>query len=253
MGGQPLDGEQVVRKPVVERHVELTRSSTSRSTPVSAVLLGCAVTLLLLPGAGHRLPSATGGLHLPWWALAGAFAVADMCVFHIEVGREAHTFTLSEIPLVLGLFFASPAEVVVGRMLGELLVLTIRDRQPLIKLTFNLCLFLLECAVAELVFQSLIAGHPVTAWPAWAAAFAAIGAADLVSVVAVAIVILLQGSRSRPGRLAVAATITAACNTAVALAGAILATADPLAIVLLAVIAAAVFAAYRAYSVLSRR
>src|SRR3954453_1276095 len=67
-------------------------------------------------------------LQLSWWVLAVAFAAAEVCVFHIEVRREAHPFSLSEVPLVLGLLFASPLSLVVGRLVGELAVLGLHER-----------------------------------------------------------------------------------------------------------------------------
>ena len=217
----------------------------------SALLLAAVGLLQLLPG--RQAAVNPPGTHLPWWALATAFAAAEMSVFHIEVGREAHTFTLSEIPFVLALFFASPAELIVGRMIGEAIVLIVRDRQELTKLVFNLSMFLTECAVAEVVVHGLGAGHRVTSWPAWPVAFAAVGAADLVSVAAVSAVIRLHGGHVRPARLAAAAGITAGCNTALALVTAILVTIDPAATVLLVIIALALVAAYRAYNALSQR
>ncbi|MDT7547143.1 MAG: hypothetical protein QOE99_3253, partial [Actinomycetota bacterium] len=45
---------------------------------------------------------------LPWGVLIVLFAVAESSVLHIQLRREARTVSLSEIPLVLGLFLASP-------------------------------------------------------------------------------------------------------------------------------------------------
>ena len=49
------------------------------------------------------------GLHIPWWLLALMFAATEIWVFHIQVGREAQSISISEIPLILALFYALPA------------------------------------------------------------------------------------------------------------------------------------------------
>ena len=45
--------------------------------------------------------------HLPWWAIAAAWAVAEACVVHLQFRRSAHSFSLADLPFVFGLLFAS--------------------------------------------------------------------------------------------------------------------------------------------------
>ena len=85
------------------------------------------------------------------------FGNVSPMVFHIEFRRNLHSFTFSEIPLVLGLLLASPVALIAGRLIGALAYLVIRERQPLRKLTLNMASFLAECAVLLAVFQ-LFAG-----------------------------------------------------------------------------------------------
>jgi hypothetical protein len=47
-----------------------------------------------------------------------AFAATEACVFHLHAGRQARTVSVSELPLVLGLFLASPLALLAGRLLG---------------------------------------------------------------------------------------------------------------------------------------
>ena len=49
-------------------------------------------------------------LRLPWWALAIGFALTEVAVVHVHFRRSAHTLTLAELPLVLGLLFAAPGD-----------------------------------------------------------------------------------------------------------------------------------------------
>src|SRR4051812_15189586 len=54
-------------------------------------------------------------VRLTWWMLAIAFAVAELCVVHAHVRGSAHSLSLSELPLVLGLLLAHPQDVVIGQ------------------------------------------------------------------------------------------------------------------------------------------
>ncbi|HYA44999.1 MAG TPA: hypothetical protein VED59_05290, partial [Acidimicrobiales bacterium] len=106
------------------------------------------IAILALSAVACRLwvhwAAPQASVHVTWWELAAGFAAADIFVFHIEINRDAHTFSLSEMPFVLGLFFASPAQLIVGRLVGEAVVLVFYERQTLVKLTFNLSLFFAE-------------------------------------------------------------------------------------------------------------
>ena len=58
------------------------------------------------------LPAYTDGVAVPWWALAAAFAVTEVFVIHAHVRGSAHTLSLSELPLVVGLLLAAPQDLV---------------------------------------------------------------------------------------------------------------------------------------------
>src|SRR5688500_4857898 len=46
------------------------------------------------------------GWRLTWWALTPMFVLSEALGVNLHFRHSAHTFTLSELPLVLGLFFA---------------------------------------------------------------------------------------------------------------------------------------------------
>ena len=70
-------------------------------------------------GAGHpRRPPRTPTPHLPWWAIALGFAVAEPCVVHLRFRRSAHSFSLADLPFVFGLVFATGDEFVLGALVG---------------------------------------------------------------------------------------------------------------------------------------
>ena len=90
------------------------------------------------PFVGHAayLPH----IHLPWWAMALAFAATDMFVLHVQARRETQSISLSEIPLVLGLHFAAPMAMLAGRLIGSAAVMVAYRRSPPLKIVFNLSL-----------------------------------------------------------------------------------------------------------------
>jgi diguanylate cyclase (GGDEF)-like protein len=137
---------------------------------------------------GLRTPPA-GADALPWWLLAVGFAATEACVFHVQTKREARTVSISELPLVLGLFFASPLQLLVGRLVGSAAVFLIHRRSSVLKTSWNLALVSLQTVVAVTVFQ-LIAGLGQATSPlAWLAAYAAAIAANCVGGIALASVI----------------------------------------------------------------
>ena len=62
------------------------------------------------------------GVHIHWYVLTLLFAATEAWVFHIQFGREAKSISISEIPLVIGLFYASPGELLVARIVGPALI-----------------------------------------------------------------------------------------------------------------------------------
>src|SRR5256885_5371008 len=100
----------------------ITRAKSGLSSPTVrtlALVVGLfAATLVALP---HVVAASAvhHGLMFPWWAVAAGFAVAELTVFHLEMYRETHSFTFSEVPLVVALVFAGPVALIVGRLVGE--------------------------------------------------------------------------------------------------------------------------------------
>jgi diguanylate cyclase (GGDEF)-like protein len=186
--------------------------------------------------------------------LVPAFALSNSFVFHLEVREEAHTFTLSELPLVMGLFFASPLTIVVGRIIGEAIYFGIRRRQAPTKLLFNLSMFLAETATAVVIFRLLSHGRSPLDPASWLPVLLAVAVADLISTTAVSQAIRYHGgARLRLASVAVASGGTAAVNVALSLLAAIVVWASPFAILLFLAVAAATGLAYRSYANLSQR
>ena len=92
--------------------------------------------------------------HLPWWALAPLFLVAEACVVHLQFRRSAHSFSLADIPFVLALVFAAGSAFVVAALLGAGAVWAFR-RLPPVKLSFNLAQLALAACVAVVILRAV--------------------------------------------------------------------------------------------------
>jgi len=217
-----------------------------------AVLLGLAA-VTGLPSVGDA--PLLSGVAMPWWLLAPGFVVTEWFVLHIQVRREAHTVSLSELPLVLGLFFAAPTELLIGRLVASIVTFGIIRRSRPLKGSFNLSLGLMEVGVALALFRLLAPGTGGIGPGSWAAAYAGALAADWLSALAVAGAIAVH-----EGRLDVPATFREAVfhpMPAVAVTTGLLAVtclaASVTSLPLLLVFMALLLASFRAYASLAER
>ncbi|HUV47912.1 MAG TPA: EAL domain-containing protein, partial [Actinomycetes bacterium] len=122
---------------------------------------------------------ASGLIHLQWWGVALPFFLAEAYVVHLYFRKQAHSISATEIGLLLALFFASPAALLVGQIVGAGLALAVLRRQRSIKLVFNLAELSLANGVALLVFRSLVGADTPRPW-IWAAALLAAAIAHAV-------------------------------------------------------------------------
>jgi diguanylate cyclase (GGDEF)-like protein len=187
---------------------------------------------------------------LPWWVLAGLFYLTESKVVHLHIGRSAHSFSMSEIPVVYGIFFFKPAEFIVARLIGAGLALVISRRQRSVKLGFNLAQFLL-CSVVTVGVVHLLVTVGADFGPRdWPAAFLATSAENMVGVFAVtAAISLAEGSpqHARVPRMLLMGSVVSLTNTSLALLLITVLFVEPAAALLFAVPIIAVFVAYRAY------
>jgi diguanylate cyclase (GGDEF)-like protein len=222
------------------------KSSTARVWILNAAL-ALAAAALWVHLHGTAAPEVS--VRLPWWALAAAFVATEACVVHIHFRRSTHSFTLGEIPLVLGLLFAAPADVVVAWVLGSALVLVFQRALPSLRIVFNIAQIGATAGLAGVVFVALSdGGFGPQAWAA--AAVAALVAAAVAGLLVVA-AMALSGEEILASELSATlatATLMAPTNAALALAAGSVMVADPRAAPLLLVPAAVIFVAYRAYT-----
>ncbi|MDJ0961513.1 MAG: ATP-binding protein [Acidimicrobiia bacterium] len=187
---------------------------------VRALALLTAALTVALATTQSDLGSLGGPIILRWWAILPMVCVAELMVVHLRYRREAHSFSLSEIPLILGLFFTPPNELLLAVVLGNLLVLTIHRRQPALKLAFNIAQFGLVTTVAIAVFR-FIAGLGDTIGPlGWLGALAAALSGIVVASILINRAIAMMGGRMTQAELLAVMTMSIAgtgVNTALAL------------------------------------
>jgi diguanylate cyclase (GGDEF)-like protein len=220
---------------------------------MSVGLLALAAAICSLDLTWRTPPEAQ--VWLPWWAVAILVAACDAVVLHLQVRREAQLVSLSELAIVVALFLASPAAMLVGRLVGSAAVFVGWRRQSRIKVLFNCALSLAETSVALLVFHALAGDNWATAraWLAAAVACAAVGC--LAGLVVTAVVGLTDGGvkvRDLATEASQAALTSVAASVPALIAVQALGS-DRLAVVPLAVMFVLLLAAYHAYSALRER
>ena len=129
------------------------------------------------------------GLQIPWWVLAVLFAVTEIWVFHIQVGREAQSISISEVPLILALFYAMPQDLLIARVVGSALVMLLHRRQTLLKSGVNAALMFADTTVALVVFRIIGGGSTADGGREWVAGVAACAAAMAVDLVVLSLII----------------------------------------------------------------
>jgi diguanylate cyclase (GGDEF)-like protein len=192
--------------------------------------------------------------HVDMWLLALLFATVEVFYVQLQFRRETLAFSLSEIPLVLGLYFSRPSDIVVAQLVGVSLALWFHRRQPLMKIAFNLANLSLAAGVALLVFHAILADGPPLGVSGWGAALAASVAADVVAVAGIAAAMWTSsGKPPHLSQLFGSGSIATFFNAALGLVGVIVIWTTPSATWLLAVLAGMLVLAYRAYGVMLRK
>jgi diguanylate cyclase (GGDEF)-like protein len=214
---------------------------------LAAILALGAAAGYLVGGLGTADPQRT-----PFWtpvALFAAFLAAEGTHLHIEFRRQNNSITLSEIPLIVGLFFVDPVTLLVVRLVAAALVAAVQHR-PLVKAVFNLALFSAEVAVAALVFYAFPV-HDITHPQSWLAAVAALAAVlGLTVAVMQAVITLTDGPQplAKVGMSAMLSALIAALNGAFALVVLMVLRISPWSGLVLAVLCAVLVLAYRTYA-----
>ncbi len=173
------------------------RSGSTRVLFLTAVIAAAALLIAMIVSDWDSLGEELG---VPWWVLIPAVYLSEITVVHFRGRRDAHSFSMSEIPMIFGLFFFAPAHMMLSVAIGSTLVLSLHRRQPLLKLLFNVSQFTLVFGIAIVVFRSIARlGQPLGI-AGWAGALIAALAALTTAMFLVNLAIfLVSGSFRRPG------------------------------------------------------
>lgn len=227
----------------------LLRASGSARVWVLAIVLavsGAILAVLLVPADVPLQPP----ISIPWWLLAVAFYLAEAKVVHIHIGHGAHSFSMSEVPLVIGLFLVNPAGFIAARVVGSGVALIVHRRQRSVKLVFNLALFLFGAVVAVSVVHLAATSEASFGPGLWLSAIAATGLENLIGVIAVVTAISLAEGTSQHRRIPEMikiGTLVSLTNATLALMAVIVFWLEPRATLLFVVPLATAALAYRAY------
>ncbi len=200
----------------------MTRARRS-AAPWAFTALTAALGALLCVRVVAGMPRLAAPVDMPWWVIAVVIAFAESYAVHIHLRRHAHTMAMAEVPLVIGLCFANPVALVIGRVAGSAASLTLHRRQPPLKLAFNLSMFTLETALMVWVFRTVLQGSDLLSLRACFAVVAATATASLFSAVwvqAVATIASNEWQFSRLRELLPASLAVTLLNSVVGLAAA---------------------------------
>ncbi len=224
-------------------------TADQRVTLLVAAVAAAAVTLFVI--VVRDLPGLYTPLSVPWPLWVAAFAAGEILVVHVHLRRDSHSFSLTDLTLVAGLYLLEPAALVTAQVVGTGLALVLHRRQSGLKLAFNVAQYALGGCLATIAFAALARA---AAWSGpwdWAAALTAVAVATLTADLCIfAAMRLSDGSvyarelfriiaTSLPFTLGVATVGLLVARTAAH---------DPTALVLLVAPAVLSAAAYRAYT-----
>lgn len=210
---------------------------------------GAALAAALLVLVIRRIPSPPH--HFSFAVLVALFALADLAVVHVELGSQTHTFSLVEVPLVLGLLSERPFDMVLAWLAGAAVTLVVIRRQPPIKLAYNLMSYALEAEVAVVIFRAVTNGHDLLAGSTLGGIFAAALASSALGILTIFLVVrLAQGPQAGAEQLQVTAfgLVATGVTTSTMLIGVVLYRTDPTAVWLLAMPIVGVYLAERVFS-----
>ncbi len=173
------------------------QETVRRTWLFNLVLVTLAVALYRTTVGDLRLAAPV--VQVPWILLASLFCAAEAWRVYVHVRRNAISFSLSELPLVLGLYFASPATLVSARMAGGAVALFLIRRYSPIKVVFNLAMQAVEAEVALWLLSLLNPMRNLVDLRSWAIVVGITAVMAAIGFSLTALVIwLAEGSLSRP-------------------------------------------------------
>jgi diguanylate cyclase (GGDEF)-like protein len=234
----PVDRSRWPGLTVAQRILLLVAAMTAAAVALFVVVVG-------------DLPRLDVPLSLPWVVWVAAFAVSEMLVVHVQVQRDAHSFSMTDLVLVAGLYLMEPAGVVTAQVAGVGLAFMLHRRQFGLKLAFNLAQYALGACLAVVLFSALASNGDWTSPWGWLAALGAVAVTTVTADLCLFAALRLSESsvtvRELPQMLMLSLPFTLGV-AAMGLLGAYIALQNPLALLLLILPSVLLISAYRAYT-----
>ena len=117
--------------------------------------LGTLTAGIALVSIGWVLPDTETPIDLSLWLVILLVAAAEITVVHLEHTR-GQSFSLREIPLAMGLFYASAPDLITGTIVGGLLVAFLHRRERGLQLAFSAARSTLQVGLAIVVFGAIL-------------------------------------------------------------------------------------------------
>jgi diguanylate cyclase (GGDEF)-like protein len=176
----------------------------------SVLALAGATLLIATPGA---TVTPDRSWTMPFLLLVIAFGMTEATALHVEIRKESHSLSLSGIPLMFGVLYLSPVMLAAAYFLGSAPTMLWIRKIGCLKTTWNSCLFLTEAALAAFIVRSALGERLPGDFVEWTIPLGAILAAEMMSLFAVPMVIMVVDAKFRPnlfgdvGRSQIVATL----------------------------------------------
>ena len=198
----------------------------------------------------HEMAVPTSSYRISWWALVPGFFLGEVFLVHVQFRRDNHSFSMTDVPLALGMLFAVPGAVLISSLVASVLALGLYRRLSGLKLAFNVATVAISVALGTLAFRMLVPTFDQLTVRVWIALFVGVLLAGVVAAATVVVAISISEGSFQADRLPILLIMTgasAATNTSLSLIAASLLALQSQTIWLLTVPATTVFVAYRAY------
>jgi diguanylate cyclase (GGDEF)-like protein len=244
---EPVDA---VGEPVLASWRRRVLQPFAAGTRVWLVILGVAAAAGFTANLAWALEAPTDNIGLSVWILIPAFALVESFPIHVQFRSESSSFSLFEIPLVLGIVLADASTLFPAVVLGSTLALVVYRRQPVPKLVFNAANQVLQTATTLLLFHG-VGGADDALSPTGSLVIllaAVIGSA--VGVSSIAAVIVASERRvelAKTLNMLLFGLIVSAANVSLGVVAALLLDREPWATSLLVIPLAVLYGAYRAF------
>ena len=209
-----------------------------------------AVVAACLSALVWRMSPVDPPIELPAVVFIGCFYLAEVTVVHVRFRRDAHSFSMSEVPLVMALFFLDPGVIIVTQLIGSSLALAFNRGQRSVKLVFNTAQLTLQAAVVVGIFLAITDGADPLGPSGWLGVGAGIFSTVIVSNSLIAAAIRMSGgtlSDSDRNTMYVLSLGAAVLNAALALIAVTIVWLRPSNVWIALIPFGVLFFAYRAY------